>query len=131
MMIREKQLTDFAATLKTAVEAGAREELIDVIDRIANELETDHLTIAAVMASQLLPERSPGSRKTSAADAPRPQSKERSAAIHHGRRADHRHLNHSPGLPPQKAKPFFELKSAMINRLNLAKSSARSPMKAV
>ena len=109
VMIREKQLTDFAATLKTAVEAGAREELIDVIDRIANELETDHLTIAAVMASQLLPERSPGSRKTSAADAPRAQSKERSRPQSTTADAPPPPPKSQPGFAPSKGKAIFRI----------------------
>ena len=108
-MIREKQLTDFAATLKTAVEAGAREDLIEVIDRIANELETDHLTIAAVMASQLLPERSSGSRKTAATEAPRSQSKERPRAQSTAADAPPPPPKSQPGFSPSKGKAIFRI----------------------
>ncbi len=109
VMIREKQLTDFAATLKTAVEAGAREDLIEVIDRIANELETDHLTIAAVMASQLLPERSSGSRKTAATEAPRSQAKERPRAQSTAADAPPPPPKSQPGFSPSKGKAIFRI----------------------
>ncbi len=107
-MIREKQLADFAATVKTAVEAGAREDLIEVIDRIANELETDHLTIAAVLASQLLPERAKDNRRAKpAADHPSSNLKEGSRT-----RAAPDLVTppkSQPGFSPSKGKAIFRI----------------------